>query len=103
MNASRADSRAFSADDQDPTSSRLWTFVVAGLALYAGLCSTLRFRRIKRMQAQYNFQDRASLSRMTNQDAQEIAKIVIWSEFPIMYDLAMRVALLKVAQIFSFT
>ncbi len=43
------------------------------------------------------FPDRASLARMTVEDAQTIVKITATYEFPFSYDLALRFALFKVS------
>lgn len=79
-----------------PTSAS-WTKILTVSSIsYVVLCSLLRFRRIKNVQSRYNFPDRASLARMTNQEAHEIVRTVIYYEFPLFYDLSLRFALFKV-------
>lgn len=63
---------------------------------YVGLCSALRYQRINRLRARYGFPDRASLARMSNQDAQEIMTITSTYEFPTFFDLSLRLAVFKV-------
>lgn len=79
-----------------PSTTSWSTYAVVGLVGYVTLCWALRFRRIKNLQSQLKFTDRASLSRMTIEEAQIIAKNAIYYEFPIFYDLSLRLALLKV-------
>ncbi|KAG8665598.1 hypothetical protein FPOAC2_10675 [Fusarium poae] len=70
--------------------------VLLGLFLgYVALCSLLRFSRINSLLSKYGYHDRASLSRMTNQDAFEIVKTMANLEFPLLYDLATRLALFE--------
>ncbi|KAK8132420.1 hypothetical protein PG999_000593 [Apiospora kogelbergensis] len=49
---------------------------------YALLCRTLRFRREKAMRRKYGFPDRASLAKMTTEDAQLILRDILTLEFP---------------------
>ncbi|KAH7023779.1 hypothetical protein EDB80DRAFT_807901 [Ilyonectria destructans] len=69
--------------------------ILLGFASYAALCSLLRFRRLQWVRARYGYTDRASLARMTNQDAHEISKSLIYLEFPLFYDLSVRLALFE--------
>lgn len=74
-----------------------WVSVaVVGVLGYLTLCQALRFRHIKALQAQLNYPDRASLSRMTVHDAQKIINFLYYQEFPLFYDLSLRFALFKV-------
>lgn len=77
-----------------------WVFYpsvfVAGLVGYASLCSALRFRRVNGFKAKHGFHDRESLSQMTNEQAHSIVNAAGSKEFPLFYDLALRVALFKV-------
>jgi hypothetical protein len=63
---------------------------------YLALCSMLRFQRINRLQNRLGFTDRLSLNRMTVADAQEILRTSINYDFPLIYDLSLRFALIKV-------
>lgn len=73
--------------------------ILLGFASYAALCSLLRLRRLQSVRARYGYTDRASLARMTNQDAHEISKSLIYLEFPLFYDLSVRLALFEVYKI----
>lgn len=65
-------------------------------AAYFVLCLLLRFRRIKNVQSLYGFNNREALSRMTNEDAHDIANTLIYWEFPTIYEFGVRVALFTV-------
>lgn len=78
-------------------SSRLPYVALGGFLGYVGLCSALRFQRINRLQKKYGFTTRESLSRMTNDEAQQISLMAAQYEFPLFYDLALRVALFRVS------
>ncbi|PHH62575.1 hypothetical protein CDD81_6890 [Ophiocordyceps australis] len=62
---------------------------------YIVLCSLLRFRRLRRLQAKYNFPDRASLSRMTGTEARAIHHHCSAYEFPFAFDYGLRMAIFK--------
>ncbi|ROT36297.1 hypothetical protein SODALDRAFT_335389 [Sodiomyces alkalinus F11] len=62
---------------------------------YLALCAALRFRGIKNLQRRMGFTDRASLKRMTNDEAQIIVRYIIEREFPMFYELALQFALFK--------
>lgn len=63
---------------------------------YAALCSILRFRRINGLQSRLGFHDRKSLGRMTNEDAHRIVRNIANFDFPLFYDLSVRLALFEV-------
>ncbi|KAJ3513538.1 hypothetical protein NM208_g15175 [Fusarium decemcellulare] len=69
--------------------------LLAAFLGYVALCSLSRFWRINSMQSRYGFHDRTSLGRMTNQQAQEIVKSIAQLEFPLFYDLSIRLALFE--------
>lgn len=48
------------------------------------------------MRRRFNYPDRESLSRMTNEDAQKIVHTVSVYEFPLLYDLSLKYAIFKV-------
>lgn len=77
--------------------SRLPYIALGGFLGYVGLCSALRFQRINSLQKKYGFTTRESLSRMTNDEAQQISLMAAQYEFPLFYDLALRVALFRVS------
>ncbi|OLN96963.1 hypothetical protein CCHL11_07431 [Colletotrichum chlorophyti] len=75
-----------------------WTVVSTTVLLLAGwvaLCASLRFRRIDNLQIRLGYTDRASLARMTNDDAQIILKNMIEFEFPKLYVLSLQFAIFK--------
>ncbi|KAI7780522.1 hypothetical protein LA080_015923 [Diaporthe eres] len=76
--------------------STVWLIgVPAVLGLWVILCSSLRFRNEKAMLRRYNYSTRASLAKMTNDDAQQILKYILDSEFPFTYKLSLQFALFK--------
>lgn len=86
---------------QNPSSWRDWlvlssstVFIVADFYCY--LCASLRHQWLEQMYSRYQFSDRASLSKMTNLQAQEIVKGVYYHEFPTFYYLGLMLAILKV-------
>ncbi|XXH05333.1 hypothetical protein Hte_011758 [Hypoxylon texense] len=76
--------------------SASWTqlLVPAGLA-YLGLCRTLRFRREHALRRKFGYPDRASLARMTTEDAQQIIHFLSSWEFPLFNFLALEFGLFK--------
>ncbi|KAL7792518.1 hypothetical protein V8C37DRAFT_380582 [Trichoderma ceciliae] len=70
-------------------------YSVAGFTCYAILCSSVRFKRLNAMRKRLNFPDRESLSRMTNEDAQQIVNYLSTYEFPLLYDFSLRYAIFK--------
>jgi len=73
--------------------------IVPALLSYTALCSLLRFRRRNAMQKKFNYPDVASLSRMTNVDAQEIIQYLSELEFPLVYVRSLQFALFKVSHL----
>ncbi len=73
-----------------------WQICVAFLAVYLSVCSFLRFRFEEAMLRKFNYLDRNSMSRMTNDDAQAIMKYIMDQEFPQFYQLALQFAIFKV-------
>ncbi|TPX07452.1 uncharacterized protein E0L32_002078 [Thyridium curvatum] len=72
------------------------TVLLAALAVYVGICSALRFHFERAMRKKFNYPDRESLSRMTNDDAQSILEYIVTREFPYLYKLALQFAIFKV-------
>jgi hypothetical protein len=70
--------------------------ILGALLGYVVLCSLLRFSRINSLRSKLRLYDRASLSRMTNQDAFQVVQNIARFEFPLFYDLAVRLALFEV-------
>lgn len=78
-------------------SAMTWTnATVICIAMYLVTCSLLRFRHEKAMRLKFNYPDRASLARMTNDDAQSILEYIMTYEFPFLYKLALQFAIFKV-------
>lgn len=66
---------------------------------YLALVRSLRYRREASMRKKFNFPNRASMARMTNDEAQEIIKYVAGYEMPHMQILGLEFALFKVGSI----
>ncbi len=66
------------------------------VAAWVAVCSLLRFRFEKRMRKKFNYPDRASMARMSNDDAQQILQYIMQWEFPFTYKLALQFAVFKV-------
>src|SRR3954469_18753875 len=73
-----------------------WSTWAAILAAYMVLCSMLRYRFERAMLKKFNYPDRLSLARMTNDDAQAILRYLITQEFPAFYKLGLQLGLFKV-------
>ena len=85
----------FPTDSQKPLP---WAPIIASAVFsYAALCSVLRFQRRNAMQKKFNYADEASLSKMTNVDAQAIIEYLAELEFPLMYEKSLQFALFKVS------
>lgn len=78
------------------SSRQVRLFIVTILAAYPILISLLRFRRVRWLHRRYHYPTRESLSRMTDNDAWEIQKIMIQLEFPFIYIKALQFALFRV-------
>lgn len=63
---------------------------------YVMLCSSLRFRRVRRMKKRLNNPDRKALSEMTNVEAQSIISELYQYEFPMVFLKSLQFALFKV-------
>lgn len=84
------------------SSSTSWTsIVVPAFVAYTLLCSLLRLRRRDSLQKKFSYLDRASLSRMTDNDAQAIVAVLAELEFPKLYLTSLQFALFKVSLPFA--
>lgn len=63
---------------------------------YLVLVQALRFQREKSMRKRYGYPDRASLGKMTVEDAQKIIKDLASLEFPMMSETSLQFGLFKV-------
>ncbi|CEJ81974.1 hypothetical protein VHEMI02070 [[Torrubiella] hemipterigena] len=86
---------AFLWPEPNATLTSRLPFAALVLMGYMALCSSLRFKRVESMQKRLGFQSRDSLSRMTNTQARDIVHSAASYEFPLFYDLALRVALFR--------
>ena len=75
---------------------------VTAFASYALLCNALRFRRRDGMVKKYGYHDRASMSKMTTTEAQEIIKTLTELEWPTVFVTSVEFALFKVSSHPSF-
>ncbi|KAL0929655.1 uncharacterized protein CTRU02_215297 [Colletotrichum truncatum] len=78
-----------------PATLPIIPMLAALLAGWIVLCASLRFRRINNLQKRLGYTDRASLARMTNNDAHVIIRNMIEFEFPKFYTLALQFGLFK--------
>lgn len=87
---------AFLWPEPNATLASRLPFVALVLMGYIAVCSSLRFKRVESLQKRLGFQARDSLSRITNTQARDIVYSAASYEFPLFYDLALRVALFRV-------
>lgn len=80
---------------------QLLPYAVAILIAYPLLVSLLRFRRIQWLHQKYKYPNRASLAKMTDDEAWEIQKVLLQLEFPFIYIKALQFALFRVCFPFS--
>jgi hypothetical protein len=78
------------------------SYLVPVVLLYPIVCSVLRFRRRDAMRKKFNYSDKASLSRMTNVDAQAIIEYIAELEFPKLFEMSLQFALFKVSKCILF-
>jgi len=71
-------------------------YLIPTSLLYIAVCAALRFSRRDAMRKKFNYPDRASLSRMTNVEAQTIVQYLAELEFPRIYEMSVQFALFKV-------
>ncbi|KAE8309857.1 hypothetical protein BDV41DRAFT_418081 [Aspergillus transmontanensis] len=79
----------------DITPRQLLPYVLAILIAYPLLVSLLRFRRVQWLHQKYKFPNRASLAKMTDDEAWEIQKVLLQLEFPFLYVKALQFALFR--------
>lgn len=82
----------------DLLTSASWPQLLVPAALaYLGLCRTLRFRRERALRRRFGYHDRASLAKMTAEEAQQIVHFLSSWEFPLFNFLALEFGLFKVS------
>ena len=77
-------------------SQRIVTYFCLLLPAYLILVSLLRFRHARWLHQKYHYPTRESFSRMTDNDACEIQKILVQLEFPFFYLKSLQFALFRV-------
>lgn len=70
---------------------------LAVVSAYPVLVSLLRFRRLRKVHKKYNYPTRESFARMTDDDAFEIQRTLLQTEFPFMFAKALQFALFRVS------
>lgn len=70
--------------------------ILSAIGLWGVFCSIFRFKHEKAMLQRFGYINRASMSTMTNDEAQKILKYIMTYEFPLMYKLSLQFALFKV-------
>lgn len=74
-----------------------WMVIItSGIGLWAILCSVLRYKHERAMLQRFGYIDRASMAKMTNDDAQKIMEYIITYEFPLLYKVSLQFAIFKV-------
>lgn len=74
-----------------------WLPVTVGLFIgFPLLIRSLRYRRVRELHKQYDYPNRASMAKMTDQDAFEIQKAVVQFEFPFIFIKSLQFALFRV-------
>lgn len=73
--------------------------IAAVVLLYALLCSSVRYRRVRRKERELKYPDRKSMSKMTNIEAQGIILELAKWEFPTVFKMSLQFALFKVCPI----
>lgn len=63
---------------------------------YPLLVSLLRFQRLRSMQKKYKYPTRESMAKMTDDEAWEIQRTLLWLEFPFVITKALQFALFRV-------
>ncbi|PWY89791.1 hypothetical protein BO70DRAFT_285156 [Aspergillus heteromorphus CBS 117.55] len=77
------------------SSQQILTSACLLIPVYLALASLLRFRRAQWLHRKYNYPTRESFSRMTDDDAFEIQKVLIQLEFPFFYLKSLQFALFR--------
>jgi hypothetical protein len=72
-----------------------WSFLFPLGALYLWLASSLRFRRVEAVKKKYGYSTRDQMAKMTDNEAQEILRIISDLEFPAMFEKGLQLALFR--------
>lgn len=74
-----------------------WTIAIASvIGLWGIICSVFRFKKESAMLQRFGYVDRASMAKMTNDDAQKILEYIMTYEFPQLYNISLQFAIFKV-------
>ncbi|GAM41548.1 hypothetical protein TCE0_042r14749 [Talaromyces pinophilus] len=80
---------------QQYSTSELALYVSLTLAAYVLLVRSLRYRRIRQLEAHYNYRTRASMAKMTDHEAWEIQRAMAQYEFPFSIEKSLQFALFR--------
>ena len=86
---------------QQLSTSELALYISLTLAAYVLLVRSLRYRRIRQLEAHYNYRTRASMAKMTDHEAWEIQRAMAQYEFPFTVEKSLQFALFRVCPPFS--
>lgn len=81
---------------QQLSTSELALYISLTLGAYVLLVRSLRYRRIKQLEAHYNYRTRASMAQMTDHEAWEIQRTMAQYEFPFTVEKSLQFALFRV-------
>lgn len=81
---------------QQLSMSELALYISLILGAYVLLVRSLRYRRIRQLEAHYNYRTRASMAKMTDHEAWEIQRAMAQYEFPFTVEKSLQFALFRV-------
>ena len=81
---------------QQLSTAELTLYISLILGAYMLLVRSLRHRRIKQLEAHYNYHTRADMANMTDQEAWEIQRTMAQYEFPFTIEKSLQFALFRV-------
>lgn len=87
--------KTISSIQQLPT-SEMALYISLTLGAYVLLVRSLRYRRIRQLEAHYNYRTRASMAAMTDHEAWEIQRAMAQFEFPFTVEKSLQFALFRV-------
>jgi hypothetical protein len=84
---------------QQLSPSELALYISLTLGAYVLLVRSLRYRRIRQLEAHYNCRTRASMTKMTDHEAWEIQRAMAQYEFPFTVEKSLQFALFRVCSL----
>lgn len=78
-------------------------YILLTLGAYVLLVRSLRYRRIRQLEAHYNYSTRASMAKMTDHEAWEIQRAMAQYEFPFTVEKSLQFALFRVCSLPPFS